>query len=417
MNPYLAFVLAVLVLDALLDTVVGLLNVRCAAPRVPPEFADVYDTERYRRSQDYLRVRTRFGLSVGLVSTGLLVAFILAGGFGLADRWARLAGFGSIGTGLVFAGGLALAASLLGIPAGIWRTFVIEERFGFNKTTPRTFALDLLKSYLLAAVLGAPLLALVLWLFEAAGPWAWLLCWAAVVAFELVVVLLAPVLIMPLFVKLSPLAEGELAEAISAYAKQQGFAMRGIFTMDGSRRTTKANALFTGFGRFRRIVLFDTLVDRHPTAEILGVLAHEMGHYKHKHVLVGLLVSIATTGLMLYLLSLFIGNRDLLEAFSVSQPSIYASLVLFGFLYAPLSTLLGIAGNWLSRRHERAADAYAARTTGKPEALASALKRLSADSLGNLTPHPWHVFLNHSHPPVLERIRALARAESEMALR
>jgi len=357
-------------------------------------------------------VQTRFSLVQSTVSLVVTLGFILAGGFNLIDLIARSFGISTIATGLLFTGLLGLLSAALNLPFSIYSTFVIEQRFGFNKTTVATFILDLLKGLLLAILLGGPLLAVILWFFEFSGDWAWLYCWAAATAFILVVQFLAPVVIMPLFNKFSPLADGELKEGITRYAAAQRFALQGIYTMDGSKRSTRANAFFTGFGRFRRIVFFDTLMDKLATEEIVAVLAHEMGHYKLKHIPVMMVLSIAQMGIMFFILSQFLGNQGLFAAFGMEHLSTYASLVFFGFLYAPISTILAIGFNAYSRRNEYQADRYATDTNGAGfggEALINGLKKLSVSNLSNLTPHPLHVFLNYSHPPVLARIEALRR--------
>jgi STE24 endopeptidase len=233
-----------------------------------------------------------------------------------------------------------------------------------------------------------------------------------VVLFQIVLLFLAPVIIFPLFNKFYPLEDGELKTAIEDYARSQHFKMRGIFKMDASKRSTKSNAFFAGFGRFRRIVLFDTLIDRHTVDELVSVLAHEMGHYKRKHILKSILISVMTTGLVFFVLSLFINNKGLFSAFKMQHTSIYASLFFFAFLYSPINLAISIFSNILSRRHEYEADAYAVSTYRKPESMISALKKLTVDNLSNLTPHPLKVFLSYRHPPVLERIRAIRNLAS-----
>jgi len=409
MNGYLLCILAILLLGYLLDLTVALLNLRSLRPELPLEFAGVYDADQYARSQEYTRVTTRFSLIHNTVSLILTLVFIFAGGFNLIDLAARSFGLSSIPTGLIFTGLLALLSTALNLPFSVYSTFVIEQRFGFNTTTVATFILDGLKALLLATVLGGPLLAAILWFFETSGQMAWLYCWVASVAFILVAQFLAPVVIMPLFNKFVPLAEGELKEAITRYAAAQQFALQGIYTMDGSKRSTRANAFFTGFGRFRRIVFFDTLMDKLAPAEIVAVLAHEMGHYKLKHIPVMMALSILQMGLLFFILSLFLGNQGLFAAFGMEHLSVYASLVFFGFLYAPISTLLAIGFHAFSRRNEYQADRFAAQTGADGAALISGLKKLSVSNLSNLTPHPLHVFLNYSHPPILARIEALRR--------
>ena len=416
MNFFLAFILVILVGDYFLDLIVGTLDVRHVKTQLPEEFRGFYDAEKYEKSQKYLKDNTRFGLVTDSIVTPVTIAFILVGGFNDVDRFARGFNLGPIPTGLIFVGSLLLASNLLSLPFSIYRTFVIEERYGFNRTTPGTFVLDILKGWLLAAVIGGIVFSGVIWFFQETGTWAWLYCWMAVTVFQVFLMFLAPVVILPLFNKFEPLEEGDLKKAIETYARSQGFKMKGIFTMDGSRRSTKSNAFFTGFGKYRRIVLLDTLVQRHTVEELVSVLAHEMGHYRKRHIAKGVLLSILSMGLMFFILSWFICNPRLFEAFQMQHTSIYASLLFFGFLYSPIVVVLSVFGNMLSRRYEYEADAYSIRTFGKQESMISALKRLSVDNLSNLTPHPLKVFLSYSHPPVLERIRAIRRVTSNSGL-
>jgi STE24 endopeptidase len=407
MNPYLPLILAFLAGSWLLDAVADLLNLRHAAPELPDEFRDVFDSEKYRRAQTYLGDHTRFDLGTNAFMLLVTLAFILGGGFGALDAWARSWGWGPIPTGLLFAGTLALLSALIHIPFNAYATFAIEARYGFNRTTARTFILDLLKAFLLAAVIGGIALAGVLWFFQTAGPLAWLYAWLAVTAFELLLLVVAPVLIMPLFNRFAPLPDGAVKTALTDYIRAQNFRHRGIFTMDGSRRSAKANAFFTGFGRLRRVVLFDTLIAKHPPDELVAVVAHEIGHYKKKHLWLHLAMSIAIGGLMFAGLNLFIANPAPTAALGIRRHSLYAGLIAFGFLAAPMLAALSVGAHALARRNEYAADRYAAATCGHPAALIAALKRLSADNLANLTPHPLKVLLDYSHPPVLARIRAL----------
>jgi len=407
MNTYAILIPAILIVHYLLHLVADLLNVKHLQEEVPGEFRDTYDQTAYRRAQQYLRDTTRFGLLSRTFNLAVLLPVMLLGGFNTVDRWARAAGGGEIVSGLLFLGLIAVGARILQLPFSLYDTFVIEERYGFNKTTPRTFLLDELKVLLLAALLGAPLVAGILWFFETAGPWAWVWCWGGVTLFQVFLLFIAPVVIMPLFNRFKPLADGALKEAIEDYARQQGFRLRGVFQMDGSRRSSKSNAFFTGFGRFRRIVLFDTLIERHTVAELRAVIAHEMGHYKKRHIHQGLLRSFAIVGATFYILSLFLGNEELFAAFHMEHLSIYAGLFFFGFLYTPVEQLLSLLENAVSRHQEYEADRYAAQTTGQPGALIDGLKKLSVDNLANLTPHPLTVILHYGHPPMLERIRAL----------
>lgn len=407
MNVYAIIILTTLVASFVVDLIAELLNLRALRDELPQEFQGVYDAEQYKKSQDYTRVRTRFGFVTSLFGLVLTLAFWFAGGFPYLDKIVRSWGLHPILTGLAYIGILVLAKSVLSLPFSIYSTFVIEERFGFNKTTPKTFVLDLLKGLALGILLGAPLLAGILAFFQYAGVWAWLYCWLAVTVFTLFVQFIAPTWIMPLFNKFTPLDEGELREAILNYAKSVNFSLQNLFVMDGSKRSSKSNAFFTGFGKNKRIALFDTLIAQHTVPELVAVLAHEIGHYKKKHILKGMLISILHAGFMFYLLSIFLSHQGLFEAFYMQEPSIYAGLIFFGMLYSPFEVILSVFLHMFSRKNEYEADRFAAETTRDPDAMISALKKLSVHNLSNLTPHPFYVFLNYSHPPTLERIRAL----------
>jgi len=409
MNPYLIFILSVILIGYILDLIISIANLKSLDPHLPEEFTDIFDDERYAKSQHYTRTTTTFSIIKETASTLLTVVFILIGGFNWMDGLARGFGLGPIGTGLIFIAILLLGTTVIGLPFSIYGTFVIEERFGFNKTTPATFIIDAIKAVALTLIIGGPVMALILWFFEKGGSWAWLYCWIGVVGVTMVIQLIAPVLIMPLFNKFTPLEDGDLKETVTHYAAGEKFKIKGIYTMDGSKRSTKLNAFFTGFGKFRRIVFFDTLVEKLSTDEIVAVLAHEMGHYKLKHVFKMLAASILQMVILFFILSVFINNRGLFAAFGMEHVSIYASLIFFGFLYSPISMLLSVIFNIFSRRHEFQADRYARSSTGRADMLVSALKKLSITNLSNLTPHPVHVFLNYSHPPVLERIKALRK--------
>ena len=413
MNEFAIIILASLLIVALLEAAADVLNLRALSAEVPEEFAEVYDAERYARSQEYTRVRTRFGFVTSGFDLLLLFVFCFAGGFGVLDAWLRTFGLAPLLTGLCYIGILAVGRSLLSLPFSLYSTFVIEERFGFNRTTWKTLVADALKGAVLALLLGAPLLALVLWLFTAAGSMAWLYAWAAITVIMLGVQYIAPTWIMPLFNRFAALAEGPLRDEILRYAEAVHFPMKGIFVMDGSRRSTRANAFFTGFGKHRRIVLFDTLIEKHTPAELTAILAHEIGHYRRKHILISIVLGIAQTGVLLFLLSVFIDTEPLSQAFFMEQHSVYAALVFFGIFYAPLSFLLSIALNALSRKHEFEADRYAVLTYHDGEALITALKSLSVSNLSNLTPHPLYVALHYSHPPLLHRITAIRLVAAE----
>lgn len=407
MNIYAIIILATLLFSYALNVITEILNLRALRDELPPEFKDVFEPEAYKKSQDYTRVTTRFGLLTSTFGLIITLVFWFSGGFNYLDQIVRQWNLHPILTGLVYIGLLIFAKTLISLPFSIYSTFVIEERFGFNKTTPKTFILDLLKGLLLGVLLGGPLLAGVLAFFQYAGAIAWLYCWLAVTVFTLFVQFIAPTWIMPLFNKFTPLEQGELREAIMDYARSVKFSLKNVFVMDGSKRSTKSNAFFTGFGKNKRIALYDTLIEKHTVPELVSVLAHEIGHYKKKHIIQSLLISIAHTGVMFYLLSIFISHEGLFEAFYMEHVSIYAGLIFFGMLYSPIELILSVFMQIFSRKNEYEADRFAAETTEDPNSMIAALKKLSRDNLSNLTPHPVYVFLNYSHPPVLQRIRAL----------
>lgn len=409
MNTFAVVILVALVGEYLLGAASGLLSSRSFGANVPAEFTGVFNDEKYARARSYTATRARFGVVRGALGVAVTLTFWFAGGFAWLDTVVRGLGKGPVVTGLVYIGALMLASTLFQLPFRAWSTFVIEGRYGFNRTTAGTFGADLLKGAVLAILLGGPLLAVILAFFEAAGPLAWIWCWIAVTAFMLAVQFIGPTWIMPLFNTFTPLDGGELHDAILGYARSAGFPLEGIFVVDGSRRSSKANAFFTGFGKHKRIGLFDTLVGEYTVAELVAVVAHEIGHYKKRHVWWQMALSIGHIAAMLWILSLFLGQEGLYAAFHVAEPSVYAGLVFFSLLFRPVELVLSVLVHVFSRRHEFEADQFAAETTGGGAPLVSALKKLSADNLSNLTPHPMDVFLHYSHPPVLQRIGALQR--------
>lgn len=410
-NTTALFILLALFTLWTLDFAASLLNLKALDPQLPGEFKGVYDEEKYAKSQEYTRVTERYSIITSLYSLMVLVAFWFMGGFGWLDQIVQGMGLGSVATGIVFIGLLFLGNTLLNLPFQIYDTFVIEEKFGFNKTTPKLFVVDQIKGLILAAVIGIPLLALVLWIFGAVAN-AWLWAWLAFTAFQLIMMYLAPSLILPLFNKFEPMQDGELKSRIQEMARKCEFPLTEIHVMDGSKRSTKSNAFFTGFGKRKKIALFDTLIENHGTDELLGVLAHEIGHFKKKHIIQRMAFSIVQTAAVFFLLGLVTDQtssfaRQLFDAFGVETISTYAGLVFFMLLFSPVSRVLGVVGNISSRKHEFEADAYAADAQGTPDHLIKGLKKLAADNLSNLTPHPFPVFLDYSHPPMMVRIKAL----------
>ena len=407
LNGFGWFILITVLAATLLDVLASLLNLRKLGDEPPCDLEDLYDQDRYRKSQAYTRARTSLSVSATLLGLLLLLAFWLAGGFAIVDSWTRLVPVHPVGQGFLFIALLGIAQGLFMVPFDLYGTFVIEERFGFNRTTLRTWLLDRVKGTLVAGVIGTPLLVAVLALFQYAGASAWWICWLVMGVSSFLLQLIIPTWIMPLFSRFDPLPEGELRDALESYAAKVGFPLRDVTVMDGSRRTAKANAFFTGIGKNRRVALFDTLVERYETKELVAVLAHEVGHFKLRHIPIGLLLGQFELGLMFGLLALFLPAEGLYDAFGVVDPTVATGLVFFGLLMVPLNQLIGLAGLWLSRRFEFQADRFAVSTTGDPEALVSGLKRLSSESLANLTPHPLQVVTSYSHPPLAQRIASI----------
>lgn len=417
MNFYLILILILIIGSAALDALLDLLSLKRLSlqPHVdlPQEFQGVYDPEKYKQALKYQATNYRFHLISAAIDTPIIIAFIVLGGFNLIDTWARSFNLATLPTGLIFVGVLCALRTVMGLPFSIYKTFVIEERFGFNKTSPRTFVEDLLKGLVLGALLGGGIFAGIVWFFESSGPLAWLYAWIAFTVVQLVLVYLAPILFLPLFNQFKPLDHGALKIAIDQYNERNRFRMSGIFTMDSSKRSTKSNAFFTGFGRFKRLVLFDTLLEKHSTDELMAVFAHEVGHFKLGHIIRFTLLSIVSSAVLFFVLSLLINNNGLFAAFKMGQISIYASLVFVGFLYSPISRALSLLSHAISRKAEFEADQYSVETFGRPDAMITALKKLSIDNLSDLKPHPLKVMFDYTHPPVLQRIQALQKLSKE----
>lgn len=409
MNIYLLIILSALIGEFLLRTLVRVLNLKALDPGLPNEFQGYYDEEKYARSQEYTRVNTRFAFFTTSFDLIVILVFILFGGFNFVDQIIRGFGLSTLPSGLAFFGILFFASDLISTPFSLYQNFVIEEDFGFNKMTLKTFILDKLKGYLLTLVLGGVFLTAILFFFEKTGEYGWLYAWGIIGLFMILIQPLFTLVIAPMFNKFTPLEKGELRTAIENYAQKVGFPLSRIDVMDGSKRSAKSNAYFSGFGKQKRIALFDTLLEKHSNDEMVAILAHEVGHYKKHHIKVGILISILHTGLLFWLLSIFIDNPGLFEAFQMKEISVYGGLTFFMILYSPVELVLSVIMNAVSRRNEFQADAYSAKTTEKSEHLISGLKNLSVSNLGNLTPHSLSVLLDHSHPPVLERITALKK--------
>ncbi len=401
-------ILGILILDFVVERVLDYLNTTRWSTQLPDEVKGIYDEDKYRTQQAYSKTNHRFGMLTSSFSFVLIVLMLFFEGFALVNQWALSVSASPVWSALIFFGILLLASDLLTTPFDLYSTFVIEEKYGFNKTTPKTYLLDKLKGWLLGALIGGGLLALILFIYLKTGAWFWLYVWLVVSGFSIFMAMFYSSLIVPLFNKQTPLEEGELKQAIQDFANRVGFKLDNIYVIDGSKRSTKANAYFSGLGPKKRIVLYDTLINDMEIPELVAVLAHEIGHYKKKHVLWSLLLGIIQTGLMLYIFSLLIDSPALSAALGVSEPSFHIGLIAFGILYSPLSSMIGIGMNLFSRKNEYEADAFAAQNyDGEP--LASALKKLSVKNLSNLRPHPAYVFVHYSHPPLLQRLEAMRR--------
>jgi STE24 endopeptidase len=408
------FVIISLLAYYLLDSSARFLNLRSLREEVPKEFLDIYDANRYRRSQEYTRLNTRFELVTSTTELAILLFFWAIGAFEGVDQFVRRFQFQPVTNGLIYFAILACGQTALMLPFRIYQTFVIEQQFGFNRTTIKTFAADRLKEWLMSGFVTGFLAFVVLSLFQAYGVHAWLICWVCTLVISVVLIYIAPTVVLPLFFKTSPVPEGELRDHVTEFAAREKFPIRELLVIDGSRRSSKANAFFTGFGPNKRIVLYDTLINNHTVAELLAVLAHEVGHYKKRHILRHFVFGQFNLLLLFLGASVCISRPELFSAFGVTTPSYYVGLVLYFILLQPFSALFAVLANYCSRRDEFEADRFAAETIGDPNPLITALKRLSKESLSNLTPHPLLVSLHFTHPPVLERVLALRKLEQPL---
>ncbi|MBT0811466.1 M48 family metallopeptidase [Litoribacter ruber] len=408
MDPALLkyLLLGIITLNLIFEKSINWLNVRRAHCLVPKTLEQYLSQEKVTESEEYQKTNYNFGLITGLFTYLITAIFILFGFFGDLDIWLQDFVGEPLLRSLIYIGILFIGSDLLSLPFDYYHTFKIEEKFGFNKTTPKTFFLDKLKSYLLSITVGGVLLLALFWLIHQIGSDFWWIFWAVAMVFMLAVNLFYTAWVLPIFNKLSPLEEGELKNRILAYANSVGFSLDNIFVVDGSKRSTKANAFFSGFGRRKKVVLFDTLIEQHTPEELIAVLAHEIGHYKRKHIWYNLLTSSLQVGVMLYILSLVIYNENMSLALGGNQLAIHLNLIGFTMLFSPISMLLGVGLNMMSRKHEYEADAFAKETfAGQP--LAEALKTLSVKTLSHLNPHPLYVFVHYSHPPLLKRLAKL----------
>ena len=394
--------ISILIISFIVDKVLDALNAKHYKDPIPPELSDVYEEEDYLKSQNYKKANDRFSSIASSISLVVTLFFFYLDGFAFVDEWARTFSDNTIIIALLFFGSIMFASDLLSTPFSYYHTFIIEEKFGFNKTTLKTFLVDKIKGWLMSAILGGLLLSIIIWFYEAVGSNFWLYAWGIIAVFVFFINMFYARLIVPLFNKQTPLCDGSLKTKIQDYAQKVGFKLDKIVVIDGSKRSTKANAYFSGFGSEKRVTLFDTLIKDLEEEEIVAVLAHEVGHYKRKHILFNLIISILIMGFTFWLLSLFIGNPILSEALNIASPSFHIGLIAFGILYSPISELTGLIMNFISRIFEYQADNYA-KETFDAAPLISGLKKLNKNSLSNLTPHPAYVFVYYSHPTLLQR--------------
>lgn len=408
MNPQqiLVLILVITIAGYIFEQVLDWINLRAQRPDIPDEIASFYNRDKYVTSLKYHDELTRFGFLTSAFSVILSVLMLVYGGFGYVDAFVKELVQHKIAATLIFFGILGLAGDILTLPFQYYSTFVIEEKYGFNKTTWKTFLIDKLKGYLLGGLIGGLLIAVMLYLIQALGQNFWI--WFAIIAsvFILLMNMFYTSLILPLFNKLTPLPEGLLKAAIESFSKKVDFPLDNIFVIDGSKRSSKANAFFSGMGKKKKIVLYDTLINNHTTEELVAVLAHEVGHYKKKHIIQSYFLSVLQITFTLFILSLMVFNANLSLALGGKELSFGLNLLVFGILYSPVSAVTGLLMNMISRKNEFEADDYA-RSTYDGSALSGALKKLSVDNLSNLYPHPAYVFFHYSHPPLLERLKAL----------
>jgi STE24 endopeptidase len=405
-NSIFFLILIIPVTGFLLERYLEHLNNKMWSDTLPAKLKGICDEEEYRKTQLYERDNKKLSFWSSSFNLAVILIMIIAGGFSLVDNLARSLSMNLVFISLIFFGIIGFASDVINIPFSWYDTFVIEKKYGFNTMTFRTFITDHIKSWFIAILVGIPVLGLITWFYYKTGPGFWLYAWALVTLFSIFINLFYSELIVPLFNKQKPLEEGSLRDKIKDFAAKSGFKLRNIYVIDGSKRSTKANAYFSGFGPKKRIVLYDTLPKELTEEEIVAVLAHEIGHYRKKHVLFTLLFSFLLTGFMLFLFSLVVDSPGLSKAMGAESPSFHLGLIVFGILYSPLSLLIGLGFNYISRKNEFAADKFV-RQNYKPEILADALKKLSVKNLSNMMPHPSYVFFHYSHPPLLQRLEKL----------
>jgi STE24 endopeptidase len=405
-NTIFILIISIPVAGFIIERYLDYLNSKMWSESLPEKLKGICDEEEYRKTQLYQKENNRLSLWTSVFNLVVILIMIIAGGFALVDIFARSISLNLIIVSLIFFGIIGFASDIINIPFSYYDTFVIEKKFGFNTMNQRTFITDHIKSWFIALLVGIPVLGLITWFYYKTGKNFWIYAWVLITLFSVFINFFYSELIVPLFNKQTPLQEGSLRTAIEDFAEKTGFKLRNIYIIDGSKRSTKANAYFSGFGPKKRIVLYDTLQKELTEDEIVAVLAHEIGHYRKKHVLINILLSVCLSGLMLFLFSLVINNPQLSQAIGSETTSFHLGLIVFGILYSPLSLLIGLLSNYISRQNEYSADRFA-KENYKEEILAAALKKLAVRNLSNMMPHPAYVFFHYSHPPLLSRLTKL----------
>jgi len=399
-------ILIIPVTGFLLERYLEYLNSRMRSEILPEKLKGICDEEEYRKTQRYEKDNKKLSFWSSSFNLAIIILMIIAGGFSFLDIAARSLSNNIVVISLIFFGFIGFASDIINLPFTWYDTFVIEKKYGFNTMTIRIFITDHLKSWFIVLIIGAPVLGLITWIYYRTGKGFWIYAWGLITVFTVFINFCYSELIVPIFNKQTPLEDSELRKKIVAFAEKAGFRLKNIFVIDGSKRSTKANAYFSGFGSMKRIVLFDTLIKELSEEEIVAVLAHEIGHYKKKHVLRSLFLSVFLTGLMLFLFSLIVNSPLLSNAMGAKTPSFHLGLIVFGILYSPLSLLIGLVTNYISRRNEFEADEFVIKNY-ESHSLSEALKKLSVKNLSNMLPHPAYVFFHYSHPPLLDRLAKL----------
>ncbi len=404
-NLVFLLLLGLVIAGFVLEQLLSFLNNRSRAKDIPPSMKDIYPGDKYLKYRSYRQESYRFGVLSSWFSF-LLIVIMISFGFAELDEWVSTLSDSALLQSLLFFAVLGLASDLLSTPFDVYDTFVIEQKWGFNRITPRLYISDKLKSWLLGAILGGGMLSLVIWLYTLAGTSFWWMAWVVISLFSVLFTLFYSSLIVPLFNRQTPLEEGELRSKLNELAFNTGFSVSNIYVIDGSKRSSRSNAYFSGFGSRKRIVLYDTLIQNHTADEIMAVVAHEIGHYRKRHILKGLIFSVLQTGLILFLFSLIIDNQLIYKALGSERMSFHLGLIVFFVLYSPVSAIISLGGNYISRQHEFEAD-YFAKSFTSGASLAKALRKLASENMADLTPHPLYVLFHYSHPPLADRLKRL----------